>query len=127
MRNKYETGARRPLYRSRNGVIFGVCRGFAEYHNLSLFWLRAGVVLVTVLGGLWPAIIYVGAALMMKIEPVLPLESAEDREFYHSFSGSRSMALERLKRTYDNLDRRIQRLEGAVTASDYDWDERLNS
>jgi len=127
MRNEYEPGVRRPLYRSRNGVIFGVCRGFAEYHSLSLFWLRAGVVLVTLLGGLWPAIIYVGAALMMKIEPVLPLESAEDREFYHSFSGSRSMALERLKRTYDNLDRRIQRLEGAVTASDYDWDERLNS
>jgi len=127
MRNEYEPGVRRPLYRSRNGVIFGVCRGFAEHHNLSLFWIRAGVVFVTLFGVFWPAIIYVGAALMMKIEPVLPLESAEDREFYHSFSGSRSMALDRLKRTFDNLDRRIQRLEGAVTASDYDWDERLNS
>ena len=73
----------------------------------SLFWLASGMV--------------------MKPEPVLPLESEEDEEFYHSYSGSRSMALHRLKRTFDNLDRRIQRLENTVTTRDFDWEERLNS
>jgi phage shock protein C len=36
------------------------------------------------------------------------------------------MALHRLKRTYDNLDRRIQRMESIVTSREYDWDRRLN-
>ena len=64
--------------------------------------------------------------MVMKIEPVLPLESEEDEEFYHSYSGSRSMALQRLKRTYQALDRRIQRIESTVTTRDFDWEERLN-
>jgi phage shock protein C len=34
--------------------------------------------------------------------------------------------LHRLKRTYDNLDRRIQRMEHIVTSREYDWDRRLN-
>ena len=75
-----------------------------------------------------PAIgIYIVAALVMKIEPVLPFETEEDHEFYHSYAASRSMALSRLKRTYDSLERRLQRLEGTVTARDYDWEERLHN
>jgi phage shock protein C len=36
------------------------------------------------------------------------------------------MATQRLKRMFDNLDRRIRRMEDTVTARDYDWDRRLN-
>ncbi len=36
------------------------------------------------------------------------------------------MAIQRIKRVYDSLDRRIQRMEAIVTARDYDWDRRLN-
>ena len=32
--------AGRGLYRSRNGVILGVCRGIADYFDLSAFWIR---------------------------------------------------------------------------------------
>ena len=63
----------------------------------------------------------------MKPEPVLPLQSDEDSEFYNSYTSSRSMALNRLKRTYDSLDRRLQRMENVVTSKEYDWDRRLNS
>jgi len=31
-----------------------------------------------------------------------------------------------MRRTFENLDRRIQRIESIVTARDYDWDARLN-
>jgi hypothetical protein len=27
---------------------------------------------------------------------------------------------------YDKIDRRVQRMEHAVTAREYDWDQRLN-
>lgn len=124
-RKSHERGA---LYRSRNGMIFGVCRGLADHFDIPVFWARVIAIAVACSTGVWPAMMgYIVAALVMKIEPVLPLETPEDEEFYHSYSASRSMALSRLKRTFDNLDRRIQRLENTVTARDYDWDERLNS
>jgi len=115
------------LYRSRSGMICGVCKGFAEYYGFSVGWTRIGAVVLASMTGFWPCVfVYIVAAMVMKPEPVLPLESEEDEEFYNSYSGSRTMALNRLKRTYDNLNRRIQRLESAVTARDFDWDERLN-
>lgn len=115
------------LYRSRSGMICGVCKGIAEYYSFDVFWTRVLTVVAASFVGIWPAVfLYVIAAMVMKPEPVLPLESEEDEEFYHSYSGSRTMALNRLKRTFDNLDRRIQRIESTVTARDFDWDERLN-
>jgi len=76
--------------------------------------------------GIWLILgLYILAALLMKPAPVVPFQSAEDAEFYNSYTSSRSMALHRLKRTFDNLDRRIQRIESIVTARDYDWERRL--
>ena len=125
---RYESEPYRALYRSRDGMIFGVCKGVADYYGVSLFWTRALAVFACIMTGIWPAIgLYIVAALVMKLEPVLPLETEEDLEFYHSYAASRSMALHRLKRTFDNLDRRLQRLEATVTAREYDWEERLNS
>ena len=116
------------IYRSRSGMIFGVCKGLGRHLDVDVFWVRVIAVAAGFFTGLWPAIgLYLVAAMVMKIEPVLPLETEADEEFYHSFAASRSMALHRLKRTFDNLDRRIQRLENTVTARDYEWEERLNS
>lgn len=123
----FHHAGRTTLYRSRNGMICGVCRGIAEYYSFNVFWTRVLFVVAAVFTQIVPALVlYVVAAVVMKPEPVLPLETEEDEEFYHSYTGSRTMALNRLKRTYDNLDRRIQRIESAVTARDFDWDERLN-
>ena len=115
------------LYRSRRGIILGVCRGLAEYFNISVFWVRAIAVGGLIFTGLWPVVgIYLLAAVIMKPEPVVPFTSADDQEFYNSYTASRSMALDRLKRTFDNLDRRLRRMEDTVTAREYDWERRLN-
>ncbi|MBI4557624.1 MAG: envelope stress response membrane protein PspC [Candidatus Hydrogenedentes bacterium] len=117
----------RALYRSRDGLVFGVCKGIADYLDVSVFWVRVATVGTSVFTGVWPVpCLYVIAALLMKPQPVLPLQSEDDAEFYNSYTTSRSMALHRLKRTFDNLDRRIQRMESIVTARDYDWERRLN-
>lgn len=122
-RGEYEN----TLYRARNGMLGGVLKGFAGQYDLNVFWVRVLYVLITLLTGFWPGVIlYFIALIIMKDAPVMPLETAEDEEFYHSYSGSRTMALQRLKRTFDSLDRRIQRIENAVTTRDFDWDERLN-
>ena len=116
------------LYRSRNGIILGVCKGIAEYFDFSVFWARAIVFILFLFSGFWPiAVLYFIAALLMKPEPVIPIQTADQQEFYDSYVYSRKGATDRLKRRYDNLDRRIQRMEHTVTAREFDWDQRLNT
>ncbi len=116
------------LYRSRHGLIMGVCRGIADYFDFSVFWTRALTLFLFLVSGFWPvAVIYFVAALIMKPEPSLPLHAEEEKDFYESYVHSRRPAIDRLKRRYDNLDRRIQRMEHVVTSKEYDWENRLNS
>lgn len=124
----YSSGRERGrFYRSRHGRLFGVCRGTAEYLGFNVFWFRVLTVLAALFTGFWPAVgLYILAALLMKLEPVVPFTEESEQEFYDSYINSRSMALSRLKRTYDNLERRIRRMENLVTAREYDWERRLN-
>lgn len=131
-RNYHQPGPRRTAYgsgpyRSRNGIFFGVCRGLAEHFDFSVAGTRLLFIVVAVFTGFWPMLAgYLLAALLMKVEPMLPLSSEADAEFYESYVASRHMALLRLKRTYDHLEHRIQRLENTVTSRDYSWEQRLN-
>jgi phage shock protein C len=116
------------LYRSRNGIILGVCRGIAEYFDFSVFWGRAIVVILFFVSGFWPIMaLYFIAALLMKPEPVVPIQAEEEQEFYDSYIHSSKGAVGRLKRRYDNLEGRIQRMEHTVTAREFDWNHRLNT
>jgi len=122
-----DTERRRGPYRSRHGMILGVCRGIADYTEISVFWVRLAALALLLFTGVWPVVgLYFLAVLLMKPEPVLPFRTEEDEEFYNSFTTSHRMALHRLKRTYDALDRRIRRIEAAVTSREYDWRRRLN-
>jgi len=119
-------GWRRGLYRSRRGMVLGVCRGLAEHLDFPVFWMRVIFVVVALLTSVLPAVVvYFIAALLMKPEPVIPFETESDREFYDSYTTSRSLAIHRLKRTFESLDRRIRRMESIVTSRDFNWDERL--
>ena len=116
------------LYRSRNGVILGVIRGLAEYFDFSVFWDRVIAVVLLLVTGFWPVNgLYFLGALLMKPRPVLPIDSDEEQEFYDSYVSSRRRALERLKRRYDSVERRIRRMEDTVTSRDFDWESRLHS
>ena len=116
------------LYRSRQGVILGVCRGIAQYFDFSVFWTRAIAIILLLVTGFWPiTILYFIAALLMKPEPVVPIQNSEEQEFYDSYIHSRKRAIDRLKRRFNNLDRRIQRMEHTVTSREFDWEKRLNA
>ena len=58
------------LYRSRDGLLAGVCRGVAEFFDISVFWTRAAAVVGVLFTGFWPvAFLYLLAAFVMKPEP----------------------------------------------------------
>ena len=116
------------LYRSREGVILGVCKGIADYFDFSVFWTRIIAVLFLFITGLWPVMgIYFIAALLMKPNPVIPIHTDDEKEFYDSYTHSRKAAAHRIKRRYDNLERRLQRLEHSTTTPEYDWERRFNA
>jgi phage shock protein C len=125
---RFKSMLRGGLNRSRNGVILGVCRGIADYFDFSVFWMRAIAIGLLIFSGFWPvAILYFIAALLMKPEPVIPIDTDEEQEFYNSYVHSRKGAIDRLKRRYNNLERRIRRMEDTVTSREFDWDSKLNT
>jgi len=119
---------RNGIYRSRSGMILGVCKGLASHFDFSVFWTRVIAIIVLIVAGFLPAIgLYLLAALLMKPEPVIPIKDSAEKEFYDSYTASRHGAVQRMKRRYENLQRRIQRVEHIVTSAEYDWDKRLKN
>ena len=106
---RYKNKFSRGLYRSRNGVIMGVCAGIAEYFDFSVFWVRIIALIILLFSGFWPILIlYVIATLLMKKEPA-PQTHAENG--YDIYVHSRQGMTDRMKRRFDNLERRIDRME----------------
>ena len=119
---------RRGIYRSRQGAIFGVCRGLSEHFDFSVFWVRLIALVMLIVSGLWPAmILYILAALVMKPQPAVPISSADEQQFYDHYTASRHDAAQRLKRRYEGLEDRIRRMEDVVTSREYDWERRLRT
>jgi phage shock protein C len=114
------------LYRSRSGMILGVCKGLARYLDISLFWTRFLAVLLLFFTGFWPMLgIYLLAGFLLKPEPVLAVGSDEENDFYQAYARSKNEGLSRIKNKFQRLDKRIRRLEDVVTSREFDWDRRF--
>ncbi len=61
-------GSKRKLYRSRNGKIFGVCQGLADWRDLPVGMVRLIFVLLIFMAGL-PLWVYFILALVLPPEP----------------------------------------------------------
>ena len=78
------------------------------------------------ISGFWPAgVLYFIGALLMKPEPVMPFHNDGEEEFYDSYVHSSHQAVNRLKRRYQNLKRRVQRMEDIVTSPEFEWEDRF--
>ena len=124
--SRVSSSAGQGLYRSRNGIILGVCRGIADYFDFSAFWIRAIVIVILILTGFWPIIgIYILAALLMKSEPGAVNHKKTGGHSNCRYRGSRHETAERLKRKWRHLEKRIRRMEDKVTSREYDWNNRF--
>lgn len=122
------SSTKRTLYRSRNGWIFGVCQGLASYAEISVVWVRIAAVAALALTGFWPVfVVYIVAAIFLKPAPVVEFRDEDDLSFYHDYVSDRKMALSRLMRRCQSLDKRTRRMENIVTDREYDWDRRFES
>ena len=125
--SRYNIMSRRGLYRSRNGVLLGVCRGVADYFHLSVFWIRAIAVILFICTGFWPIVgVYILAALLMKSDPA----ESGGRDSKSRTGGrrhcQRNDAAERLRRKWKHLEKRIRKMEDKVTSREFDWNSRFH-
>ena len=112
----------RPLYRSRDSIFLGVCRGFAEWIGFSVFWTRVITLILGVIFMPIPLIIYFGMAFLMKKEP----SDYEQGSFTtETFAGAKTR-LRRMKETLADLEERAAKLERAALNRENDWDRRFH-
>ena len=125
--SSYNRISKRGLYRSRSGVILGVCRGPGDYFDFSVFWIRTVVVILLIFTGLWPVIgIYILAALLMKSEPADYAGAGPKKMAGGRHRCTRNDPAERLRRKWKHLEKRLRRMEDKVTSPEYDWDRRFH-
>jgi phage shock protein C len=123
--NRYREPGRQRIYRSRTQrVFFGVCGGLAEHVDFNPWAIRLIVVLVTIVSaGIFGPIIYLIAGVMMREEPQRAFVNTEDEDFWNLYKTSRSAALHKVQRRFDQLAKRIERIESIVTSPRYGLDE----
>jgi len=125
--SRFNSISRQGLYRSRNGVILGVCRGLADYFDFSVFWIRAIAVILFFLTGFWPVVgIYLLAALLMKSEPAKNTGIGSNDKAGGRYRCMRNDTAERLTRKWKHLEKRIRRMEDKVTSREFDWNSRFH-
>jgi len=124
---RYSRVSRRGLYRSRNGVLLGVCRGVADYFDFSVFWIRATAVILFICAGFWPIVgVYILAALLMKSDVVRSTADHSKPKAGGRHRCTRNDAAERLKRKWKHLEKRIRNMEDKVTSREFDWNSRFH-
>ena len=125
--SRFNSMSRPGLYRSRNGVIMGVCRGLADYFDFSVFWIRAIAVILFIFTGFWPVVgIYILAALLMKPGPAKYVDSGSNHKGNSRYRCTRNDTRERLKRKWKHLEKRIRGMEDKVTSREFDWHSRFH-
>ena len=105
----------------RDGKLWGVCAGIADYTGLDVTIVRVGVVLVTLLGAFpWSVIAYAAAAFVAKPAPA-----------YASFGGEETPRLSTSvfeeKEALRDIDRRMAEVDSFVATSNTRLAQEIDS
>ena len=107
----------RRFYRSRNGILFGICQGIADWRDVPVSVVRLIFIIICLATAVAPClIIYLIAGLILPVEP----------RGYYGGSGRRS-TMDDIKDQFDDLKSRVNRMEDEETGDkESDWDRRFH-
>ncbi len=126
--SEYRYGNRRGLYRARDGVFLGVCKGFADHLNLRVGWIRFFVIITALLTRAAPMVaLYLIAAFLMRRGRGPSHESKKTRTQHRDCDRSFKGMAGRLKRRFENMEARLRRMEDAVTSREFEWDRKMKT
>ncbi|MHA7819659.1 MAG: envelope stress response membrane protein PspC [Erythrobacter sp.] len=102
---------RTSLYRdSHNAKLMGVCSGIAEYTGIDVFWLRIGMVALTVFLG-WPILAYFVAGFLLKKKPPYLYADTQEEKYWQRVRQSPSRSAREIRARFRDIDRRLAEVE----------------
>lgn len=111
------------LYRSKHGMIFGVCQGIADWRGINAGYVRLALVVLTVFTGFFPfGLLYLLAAFFLHVEPAY-----KERESHSWYKSSVRKGFYDLRQEFDEMSARFNnRKDRHGYSKERDWDNRFN-
>jgi len=104
----------------RNGKLLGVCSGLADYTGFDVLWVRIAMVLGTIFGGGFLAIVYFVMAFVADTKPntlyVSEASNPDDVEFWQKTRAKPSRSIRDVRSTFRDVDRRLRDIEVQYTS-----------
>jgi phage shock protein C len=104
----------------RNGKFMGVCSGIADYTGFEVLWVRIAMVLGTIFGGGFLAIIYLAMGFMADAKPttlyVSEASNPDEVEFWQKTRAKPSRSIRDVRSTFRDVDRRLRDIELQYTS-----------
>jgi phage shock protein C len=122
MPEEYEVYSAQPASRTRfyrdkrNGKLFGICAGIADYTGFDVSLVRVGFLAAMFMsgGGILP--FYFIAAMVTPTKPhVLDRADREERQFWQGVRASPARAARDIRSRMKDIDRRLADIESYVT------------
>lgn len=108
------------LYRDpQNGLILGICAGFARSFEIPVVWLRIALVFALLIFP-FTFLFYFLAAFIIRKDPAPAQQARRSKEDFLS-------ELENLRNALEKSKKRIVQLEDYVTSDEFEWRRRLLS
>lgn len=111
----------------QNAKWSGVCSGIADYSGLDVFWVRMGVVAVTVATFPMGLFAYWLIALLAPVKPAGLYENAENEKFWQGVRQSPSRSTRDVRAKFRDLDRRLADIETHYTSRNSTLADEIDS
>lgn len=109
------------LYKSRNGMIFGVCQGIADWKGINAGYIRLSFVLLTIFTGFFPfGLLYLIAAFVLPLEPAYRERNSYRRSYVKK-------GFYDLRQEFEDLAAKFNGMDKDSTNRERDWDSRFHS
>ena len=102
------------------GWIAGVCAGIAESAGVDPMVIRLAAVISTIFFVVPALVAYVALAIVLPVRPSTLFASAEQEGFVRGVRSRPQTMLERTAKQFRDLEKRLARMERAVTSNDFD-------
>ncbi len=112
-----QPASRTRFYRDkRNGKLFGVCAGIADYTGFDVSLIRVCFLAAMFMSGGGVLPFYFIAAMVTPTKPhALDLKDTEDRQFWQGVRASPARAARDIRSRFKDIDRRLADIESYVT------------
>jgi len=114
--------ATKKLYRSKNGEIFGVCEGFAQWRDLPVGAVRLTVILISIFTAVVPClVIYAILGFLLPVNPYEDETSSANAKHTYYYNPEPDDFVDDSKKDFD-ANERYERMK-----KENDWDSKFSS